>query len=377
MLAHMAASTVEDGSSPRRRGPDSPSPDARVAAAVSHWAPRFVANGVDYNDFVRVTSEIQGWDAWCERWSAAGAEHEKLGRDALADGRQRSAGVHLSQAAVYYHFAKFMFVNDIDQMRAAHLMAVRCANDALAYLDPPGERIEIPFGGATVAAVFRRPAGSGPHPAVVLIPGLDSAKEEFRPTEDLFLSRGIATLSVDGPGQGEAEYDLAIRPDWEVPGAAIIDALSALPGVDAGRIGIWGVSLGGYYAARVASGDSRVRACISLCPVYRLGDIWDGLPDLSRAAFTVRSKSASPDQARQRASELSMAGRAGLITAPVLVVAGKLDRIFPWQDADRLASEIGPSAELLLLEEGNHGCANVVYRHRPYSADWMARHLRG
>jgi dipeptidyl aminopeptidase/acylaminoacyl peptidase len=242
-------------------------------------------------------------------------------------------------------------------------------------LDPPGERVEISFDGATIAAVLRRPDGPGPHPAVVLIPGLDSAKEEFRPTEDLFLSRGIATLSVDGPGQGEAEYDLAIRPDWEVPGTAIVDTLKGLPGIDQGRIGIWGVSLGGYYAARVASGNAAIRACISLCPTYCLGDIWDRLPDLSRAAFTIRSKSGSPEQARKRAAELSMAGLAGRITAPVLVVAGKLDRIFPWQEAKRLADEIGSHAELLLLEDGNHGCANVPYKHRPYSADWMASRL--
>jgi dienelactone hydrolase len=349
--------------------------DSRVSAAVSHWAPRFVANGIDYNDFVRVTSAIDTWGSWCEQWCLAGAVHEKLGRDALAADRLRSAGAHLSQAAVYYHFANFMFVDDIDQMRAAHLMAVRCAGDALPYLDPPGERVEIPFDGAIIAAVLRQPDGPGPHPAVVLIPGLDSAKEEFRPTEDLFLSRGIATLSVDGPGQGEAEYDLAIRPDWEVPGAAIVDTLKGLPGIDPGRIGIWGVSLGGYYAARVASGDAAIRACISLCPTYCLGDIWDRLPDLSRAAFTVRSKSTSPGQARQRAADLSMAGLAGQITAPVLVVAGKLDRIFPWQDAERLAGEIGSHAELLLLEDGNHGCANVPYKHRPYSADWMASRL--
>ncbi len=102
----MAASTVADGPVP-----DSPVPDSRVSAAVSHWAPRFVANGIDYNDFVRVTAAIRSWDAWCQQWCAAGAEHEKLGRDALADGRQRSAAAHMSQAAVYYHFAKFMFVN--------------------------------------------------------------------------------------------------------------------------------------------------------------------------------------------------------------------------------------------------------------------------
>ncbi|HVB44764.1 MAG TPA: alpha/beta hydrolase [Streptosporangiaceae bacterium] len=349
--------------------------DSRVAAAVSHWAPRFVANGVDYNDFVRVTSAIQTWDSWCERWSQAGAVHEDLGRTALAQGRSRSAGVHLAQAAVYYHFAKFMFVDDLAQLRTAHQAAVRCLDAALAFLDPPGERVRIPFDGSAMVGILRRPAGPGPHPIVVLIPGLDSAKEEFRPTEDLFLSRGLATFSVDGPGQGEAEYDLAIRADWEVPGAAILDAVADLPGIDADRIGIWGVSLGGYYAARVASGDSRVRACITLCGPYDFRASWENLPELSRAAFTVRSKSDSAEQAELRANELSLAGAAGRITAPLLVVAGRKDRLFPWRDAARLAAEAGANAELLLLDEGNHGCANVPYQHRQYSADWMSRKL--
>ncbi len=349
--------------------------DERVAAALQNWAPRFIANGVDYSDFVKVTARIESWDGWCEQWCLAGAGHEQLGRAALAGGRDRSAGTHLSQAAVYYHFAKFLFVDDLDQMRAAHLMAVRCASDALPYLDPPGERVEIPFDGAVLAAVLRRPAGPGPHPLVVLIPGLDSAKEEFRPTEQEFLRRGLATLSVDGPGQGEAEYDLPVRPDWEVPGAAIVSAAAALPGIDSGRIGLWGVSLGGYYAVRAASGEPRVRACVALSGPYSLGDAWDTLPGLTRRAFEVRSRSASPEQARRRACEFTMAGRAGLITAPALLIAGQRDRLFPYQDAERLASEIGDSAELLLIPDGNHGCANVSYQHRPYAADWLSEAL--
>ena len=28
-------------------------PDERVQAAIANWAPRFVSQGVDYNDFVR------------------------------------------------------------------------------------------------------------------------------------------------------------------------------------------------------------------------------------------------------------------------------------------------------------------------------------
>jgi 2,6-dihydroxypseudooxynicotine hydrolase len=349
--------------------------DERVASAISHWAPRFIANGVDAADFTRVTAGIERWDDWCAAWSEAGFEHEELGRTALADGRARSAGTHLAQAAAYYHFAKFVFVQDPAQMRTAHEAAVRCLTDALPHLDPPGERVVIPFDGAQLVGNLRRPAGPGPHPVVILIPGLDSAKEEFGATEQLFLDRGLATFSVDGPGQGEAEYNLAIRPDWEVPGAAIIDAVTTLPDIDPGRVGIWGVSLGGYYAPAFAAGDERVRACIALAGPYDFGAAWSSLPQLTREAFQFRSKAASADEAERKARELTMAGRAATLRAPLLVIMGKRDRLFPYQQAERLVAEVAGPAELLLLEQGNHGCANVSYRHRPYGADWMARQL--
>ena len=54
---------------------------------------------------------------------------------------------------------------------------------------------------------------------------------------------------------------------------------------------------------------------------------------------------------------------------------GKRDRLFPWQDGERLCREARGESKLLLLDEGNHGCANVIYRHRPLAADWMASHL--
>ena len=200
--------------------------------AISHWAPRFTMNGVTAGDFERITSGLTSWNDWCAAWSKVAAEHESLGREALTEGREMSAGAHLSQAAVYYHFAKFLFVNDMDQMREAHGHAVRCLTDALLYLDPPGKRAEIPFEGSHIVGILREPHGRGPHPVMIMIPGLDSTKEELRSTEDLFLERGIATFSVDGPGQGEAEYDLAIRGDWEVPGGAIIDYLITEPSLD-------------------------------------------------------------------------------------------------------------------------------------------------
>jgi len=351
--------------------------DERLTAAISHWAPRFTMNGVTAGDFERITSGLERWSDWCSAWSAVAAEHEQLGRDALATGRDRSAGAHLSQAAVYYHFAKFLFVDDLDQMRTAHMAAVRCLDDALPYLDPPGQRIEIPFEGSHLVGILRRPGGAGPHPVILMIPGLDSTKEELRSTEELFLERGVATFSVDGPGQGEAEYDLAIRGDWEVPGAAIIDRLVAEPGLDAGRIGVWGVSLGGYYSPRVASGDDRVKACVALAGPYTFADGWDSRPVLTQEAFRVRSKSPDMASARAVAAGLSMEGRAELIRCPLLAVTGKRDRLIPWEHSARLVKEASGPAELLLLEEGNHGCANLAPFHRYLTADWVAEQLGG
>lgn len=350
--------------------------DERIRSAISHWGPRFITNGVAVSDFERVTRGVQRWEDWCEAWSAAGREHEQLGLTALADKRRRSAGEHLAQAAVYFHFGKFLFVDDLDQMRAAHASAVRCLTAALPLLDPPGRRVEIPFEGASLVGVLRTPPGQGPWPAVVMIPGLDSAKEEFRSTERIFLDRGLATFSVDGPGQGEAEYDLPIRADWSAAGAAILDAVAAEPDIDGERLALWGVSLGGYYAPRVAAaaGD-RVKGCVALAGPYNFGDCWDRLPELTRTAFRVRTRSRDDDAARRAAATLDLAGHAGKISCPLLVVFGKLDRLIPWPHAVRLAEEAAGPAELLLLETGNHGCMNVAAYHRPRTGDWLAARL--
>ena len=350
--------------------------DELVASAVAHWGPRFTVNGVLPSDFDRVTRDLDHWDDWCAAWSAVGAEHEDLGRTALAEERLRSAGEHLARAAVYHHFAKFVFVADLGQMRAAHDRAVSCLDDALPYLDPPGTRIEMPFEAGRLVGVLRLPRGPGPHPVVLLLPGLDSTKEELGSTERTFLDRGLATLSVDGPGQGEAEYDVPIRGDWAPVAELLWDVLGQLPEVDRDRLAVWGVSLGGYYAARVAAalGD-RAKACVSLAGPFDFGECWDGLPELTRRTFQVRSGAHDEAGARRIADTLGMAEHATDLVAPLLVVCGRQDRLIPWQQAELLCAAASGPTELLMLERGNHGCANVAPWHRPYTADWLAARL--
>ncbi len=350
-------------------------PDALVQSAVQHWAPRFVSNGVPLTDFEEVTATLERWEDWCAAWCARGAVHEGIGRAALADGYNLSAAQHLTTAGVCYHFAKFVYVRDVDQMRAAHMKAVECRKLALPHLCPAGEYLRIPFEGRTFAAILRRPPNVGRAPVVVMCMGLDSAKEEMDSYESLFLARGMATLTFDGPGQGESEYDMPIRGEYETAVKAVIDWLEKRSDVDAVKVGLWGVSLGGYYAPRAAAFEKRIKACIGLSGPYDWADLWPRLPELTRETFRVRSHSSSVDEALRVGRTLTLKGVASQITCPLYLVAGKLDRLVPWQDAERLAREARGPVELVVIDDGNHVANNRVYKYRTQSADWMARQL--
>lgn len=362
--------------------------DPRVEAAISHWAPRFVINGVPLTDFQEVTAGVERWEDWCSAWSARAAIHEELGNRALADGCKLSAGEHFTRAAVCYHFGKFLFVNDMAQHKAAHRKAVECRNKALPLLDPPGERVAISYEGKQLYGNLRKPkevakaqpgvrdsSDTGRPPVVVMCMGLDSTKEEMDDYENRFLKRGVATLAFDGPGQGEAEYDFPICPEYEKPVKAVIDYLETRGDIDRGRIGVWGVSLGGYYAPRAACFEKRVKACVALSGAYQRSGSFEGRPVINVEAFRVRSHSANLDEAGKVALRMSLKGVAKNITCPIYIVAGTNDRLTSPDEARKLAAEVSGPCVLSVIEGGNHVVNNYWYRYRDQTADWMATQL--
>ena len=348
--------------------------DERVDAAIRHWAGRFIANGIDYNDFVRTTASIARWEDWLDAWTATAETHAELAREALERGHRQSAGEAFARAAVTYHFSKFVWVLDPERNRRNTEAAVRALYAAHAILDPGAERIEAPLDGAVVVANLRRPPGPEPAPLVVLIPGLDSTKEEFFLWESVFLTRGMATLSLDGPGQGETGFDLNIRPDYEVAVAAALDAVAGRADLDGDRIGAVGVSLGGHYVVRAAAFEPRISAVAGISGPYDFAANWESMPDLTRE--TIRHHTGATDAAdtRRRAGELNLDGVAERVEQPCLVVTGKRDRVIAWEETKRIA-DAAPNSEWVLYEEGTHVCNNMPFRYRPLVSDWMWERL--
>jgi 2,6-dihydroxypseudooxynicotine hydrolase len=351
-------------------------PDARVQAAIDNWASRLIANGVAYNDFMRITSSLERWDDWLDAWRAAADGHRVRAEEARDAGRDVTARDAFLLATACYHFAKFVWVLDAERNHECTRAAIECLAAAHAIDDPTFERLEAPLDGAAIFGNLRRPAGVERAPLVILIPGLDSTKEEFPNLERVFLDRGMATLSMDGPGQGESGFALDIRPDYEAAVAAMLDAVGERDDVDLDLVGACGVSMGGYYAPRAAAFEPRIRAVIGISGPYDMSANWDNLPSLTRETLRHHTGASSDDDARSRAAQLNLAGVAERITQPALIMTGKLDRLIPWEDTKRIADEI-PGARWVLYDDGTHVCNNIPFLHRPLIGDWMAEQLAG
>ena len=171
-----------------------------------------------------------------------------------------------------------------------------------------------------------------------MISGLDSAKEEMDAYEAPFHARGMATLAFDGPGQGEAEYELAIRGDFEAPVKAVVDWLETRSDVDprADRV------LGRQPRRLLRAACGGLRAADQGVHLYlrslRLGRDLGQLPPLTREAFRVRSHKATQEEAREHGRTLTLKHAARRIACPLFLVGAKLDRLIPWQHAERIAA---------------------------------------
>ena len=262
-----------------------------VRSAISHWAARFVANGVDLTDFEEVTAATPSWNDWCRAWSERAAVHERLGREALDQKRLLSAGEHLQRAGVYYHFGAFLFVHDIPQMKTAHLKAVECRRPgAAAPVRRRASGSRSRTRASTCTASCASPPASTRPPVVVMAMGLDSTKEECDAYEQPFLARGIATLAFDGPGQGEGQYDFAIRGDYEVAVAAVVDYIETRRDLDAQAHRPLGRQPRRLLRAARRGVREAHQGLHGAGRAVQLGRGWDGLPELTREAFRVRSR---------------------------------------------------------------------------------------
>lgn len=355
---------------------------AFVEECFEAWTSRFIANGVDGNDLGRLRDRIETWAEWCPAFRDLGEAHAGLGESALDRGDTESAGEHFRAAAMVYHFGSHVWHED-DRLRdETHRLAVECFGRAGPHLDPPVERLE-----ATTAAGFEvvgnlrvpeaGPDGApGESPVVILLPGLDSIKEELSAYDPYFHARGLATLAVDGPGQGETWYHHGMTDRYHRFISAVIDRLESHDpaGVDPGRLATLGVSLGGFYAPQVAAFDDRVDACVGISGPFVVGPASKYQSALHREQFLWACQTDSLVEADEITEAMSLREVIEDLRVPSLMVTGGADTIVHPAETERIAAR-APGGEFLLYEDAGHVCNDIPYEYKPRVADWLRSHL--
>lgn len=342
----------------------------RLLSVVEHWLPRMEVAGIPSATARAVIDSAGTWENWLAAWSAEGDRHAAMGEAALERGRRITAGEAFARASLFYHFGQFMAFDDLDAKALVAARKVATFRKAAPLLAPPGEPIAVPFEGGVLHGYLRRPDGVGPHPLALIVPGSDSTKEEFPAFERHFLLRGMATLSLDGPGQGEGRSHGPLRADIASAIAATIEALAGWPGLS-GAVGLVGMAFGGFLALRAAAALEGLAAVVSINGFHDLGALWPTLPKVYQDNMTF---ALGGDDVVTRARRFTLAGIAGP-EVPALVLHGGRDRIFPPSEAQKCADICRAGAELHVFAAGNHVCNNIPWLYRPLVADWLAERL--
>ncbi|GGY01063.1 alpha/beta hydrolase family protein [Streptomyces hiroshimensis] len=316
--------------------------------AAAQWS-HATGAGVDPHEYRRVTGGLTSVADWGPSFLNTGWAYLDRADEA---GSSVSAGEHLLMAARWFHLATLAPYAEAGRAAAE---ADDALSRALTALEPGARRVS----GEGFTGWLRGPSDAPG--TVVVVPGLDSAKEEFLDVVSALLARGLAVFAMDGPGQGVLAATTTLRPDYEQVVGRVIDALGVA------RIGLVGLSLGGYFAARTAALEPRVAAAATVSGPFRLG--WEELPEPVRDIMARRAGGA--DAARAFARHVDLAALAPRIAAPLLVVDGDEDVIPGVTNGEPLA-RLAPLGTYLSVPHGDHLLGTT-------RSDWLPRlsdHIR-
>jgi len=340
--------------------------------------------------------DAAGTQAFRETWVQMADRLCELADEDKARGRLFSAGEKINRAATYLITAERLQAHGSPGRVALYRRHLDLFAEGLRLCGERCERIEIPYEGKHLAALYIPAEGvSGPAPLLVQVNGLDSTKEmKYRVGLPAWLAkRGVASLIVDQPGTGEALrlQELTARYDSEHWASRVFDWLETRSDVDAKRIGMEGVSLGGYYCPRAVAFEPRFACGVSWGANHDWRDVQKRRLE-KEGTFPVPHYWAHVcwvwgakdiDDFMRIAEDVHLDGVVEKIKVPFLVTHGEKDSQIPLHWAHRTYEQLvnSPKRELKVFTEREGGVQHASFDNSinagQYIADWVAETLGG
>jgi dienelactone hydrolase len=302
-------------------------------------------------------------------------------------GRNFSAGRKLQRASLYYIIAERMQGHGAPARKTTFEKAQDSFRRAMTLGRENCERVEIPYHDAFIPGLVTRAEGAnGRGPWVLYVNGLDSFKEllYWSGLPQALARRGVSTICIDQPGTGEALRTLGLHAthateQWATP---VYEWLARRADVDPKRVGMVGVSLGGYFVPRAVAFEPRFAA----------GAVWGANHDWAEVQQKrLRREGEKPvphywrhvqwvfgakdmDDFLEKSKGMNLDGVVEKIRVPFLVTHGERDRQIGLEYAHRTYEQLvnAPKKELKIFTDREGGVEHVGVDNMSYGRDYIA-----
>ena len=330
-----------------------------------------------------IGQRVQKFTDFPREFSRAAQKREQQGRAAEALGHTVEAREHYYVAATYYTAAQWGIFEDGNPQRMAWAESKRdCYDRYIGFADHPIERVDLSVPGGKQAALLHLPHKPAPgerFPCILYQPGMDGVKEDNPLMGDPLLQRGLAILSIDGPGQGETrERGITVTASNCEDGAKAAYAyLKTRPEIDGDRMAIYGSSMGSYWGTRMAAAEPGFKACAvaGVCMEPSQYTIFNTAAPTFKLNYMYMSGYDDEAKFDEFCKTLTLEGVAAKIQCPYMVAAGEDDELCPIEFVYQLMDEATCPKVLYVYEGERHSIRNPAAR--TIIVDWLKDCLDG
>ena len=335
---------------------------------------RMLGYGVDYADAIELRGRVLEGHDWRQAATELAETALNFADNALGAGGAPTRIACLRRASALLRISQTLMVTDSPERSAIFARAADLYGRA-AELTRDRQPVLIDTDSGKLAG-WLVPAAADAVASTILIGGVEGWAMDFDSMSDALAARGVETLALDGPGQGETRmiHRHFLSTDWPAAYRGAIDFFEKrAPGRP---IGFIGNSMGGSFAMAVAAADQRIRACCN-----NGGPFAPGLVPPQGTFFAkmmTMCNASAPEQATEIWSSV-VATQAGPNAGyPLLMVQGGEDPLVSNELSDFLfANAPTEDKQMVVFSDGDH----CIYRHKQdrdiLISDWMRARLSG
>jgi dienelactone hydrolase len=315
---------------------------------------------------------------------------ERAARHADDAGHPHTAAAHWYAAAQLWSLACWpvweddRLLHELDDHKNAAYLAwgARC--------DHTVQRVDVPFGDGALAGWLHLPAvGAAPFPTLLACGGMDAPREILvSRVGDPMLTRGIAVLAIDGPGQSEtAIRGVHVTPTaWIDAGQALVDWLRDRPEVDSDRLACAGTSFGSFFMTQVAATQPVFRGCSVGLPVFEPGArtiFEEAAPTFKARHMWMAGLYDDEPEFDRMTARYDLRPLLDEMSVPWQIIAGTADELSPAHWVDEMARRCAAPSSLTWFAGARHSItespavALAPFSWRGVSVDWLDDRLRG